>query len=146
MSVHFLSMNSLLFFTWSNTQFVRCSFVRWCWNFLAKITSYFWLLVFICIWGSNMFDPGSLTVDINWYIALINSIDSIYNLFDMPRCTYASINYNGVTLRHNIVQHKHHCFTIFYSMMFSIFFVFEQWNQMLDVCISSGIILFAIIR
>ena len=91
------------------------------------------------------------------YLALIKSIESIYNIFAITRCTYASINYNGVTLRHNLhkvhcrgtyklVRHNHQCFPIFYPMMLSIFFVFEQWNQTLDLCISSGSILCAIIR
>ena len=47
---------------------LRFSFVRWCWNSLAKLTSYFWLPVCIFIWESNLFEPGSLTVDINSYI------------------------------------------------------------------------------
>ena len=53
---------------WSNTPFLRCLFFRWCWNSLTKLISYFWLPVWICIQESNLFDPGSWTVDINWYI------------------------------------------------------------------------------
>ena len=52
--------------------------------------------------------PWELNSGHQWiYIVIINSIDSIYNLFIMTRCTYDSINYNGVTLRHN--WHKVHC-------------------------------------
>ena len=68
LSVHFISINILLFFPWSNTPLLRCYFVIWCWNYLAKLTSYFWLPVCICIWELNLFDTGSLTVDTNWYI------------------------------------------------------------------------------
>ena len=50
LSVHFLSMNIFLFLLWSKTSFLRCSFVRWCWNYWAKLTSSFWLpvCIFIC--------------------------------------------------------------------------------------------------
>ena len=88
-------------------QFLRCSFFRCCWISLAKLTFYFWLPVWLFICESNLFDPGSLNSGNKLiYIALINIIESIYNLFAMPRCTYSSINYNEVTLQHN--WHKVH--------------------------------------
>ena len=43
--------------------FVRCS-----WNSLDKLTSYFWVPVWIWIYESNILDTGSWTVDINWYM------------------------------------------------------------------------------
>ena len=39
-----------LCFPWSMNPLFRCSFVRCCWNYLAKLTSYFCLPVCICIW------------------------------------------------------------------------------------------------
>ena len=37
------------FFPDQKNHFCWCSFVRWCWNSWAKLTSYFWLPVCICI-------------------------------------------------------------------------------------------------
>ena len=58
----------VFFFPYQTHHFCQCSFVIWCWNSLAKLASSFWLPVCIYIWESNLFDPGSWTVDINWYI------------------------------------------------------------------------------
>ena len=91
------------------------------------------------------------------YVALINSIECIYKLFSMPRCTYPPINYDGVTL-HNF-WHKVQCrgISVFFGTTVSVFpfctqlccqyiFFFEQWNQMFAVWSSSSSILFAIVR
>ena len=45
-----------------------------------------------------------------------------------------------------IVQHNNNSFPILYSMMLSMIFFFEKWNQTIDVCGSSGSILFDIFR
>ena len=86
------------------TSYLRWYFVRCSWNSLAKITSYFSVPVCIWICESNMIDPGSWTLYIN---PLINRIENIYHFFPMTRCTYASINYDGVTLTH--YWHKVQC-------------------------------------
>ena len=103
-------------------------FVGKCCNSLDKLTSSFWLPVYICICESNLFDPGSWTVDINWYIyiALINSIESIYQFFAMPRCTYPSINYDVVTLRHNL--NKVYCIGT-YVLFGTTIIVFSYLNK-----------------
>ena len=43
--------------------FIRCSWSSW-----AKLTSYFSVPVCIWICELNLIDPGSWTVDINWYM------------------------------------------------------------------------------
>ena len=55
------------------------------------------------------------------YITLINGIDSIWHLFAIPRCTYALINYNWLTLRYN--WHKVYCRgkSILFSTNISVF-------------------------
>ena len=68
LSVHFLSLNIFGHLPWSMTPFCLCSLGRCFWNYLARITSLFWVLVCIYIWKSNYFEPGSWTFHINWYI------------------------------------------------------------------------------
>ena len=45
------------------------------------------------------------------YISLINSIESVYHFFAIPRLNYASISYNWVTLWHN--WHKVYCRVVY---------------------------------
>ena len=57
-----------IFFPWSTTPYLRFFYVRCCWNSLAKLTSSFWVLVWILICESNLFDPVIWTVEINRYM------------------------------------------------------------------------------
>ena len=88
-----------------------------------NIYIFFPVPVCILICESNLTDPGSWTLDINWYIyiTLINSIKSINHFFPMPRCTYTTINYNGVILWHN--WHKVQCrgTSVFFITTISVF-------------------------
>ena len=76
---HYLEHNTVcmsIFFHWiffcicpdQWHHFCECYSVRCCLNPLTKLTSFFWLPVYIFIWESNLFDPWSWTLDINWYI------------------------------------------------------------------------------
>ena len=59
---------SFLGFSWSMTTSLWYFFVRCSWNSLAKHTSYFWVPVCILICETNIFNTGSWTVYINWYM------------------------------------------------------------------------------
>ena len=68
LSVNFLLLDIFLYFPWSMTPCLRSSLDRLFWNSLARLTSFFGAQECIRICESNFFDPGSWTVDINWYI------------------------------------------------------------------------------
>ena len=55
-------------FPWSMASSLRWFFARCSWNYLDKLTSFFWVPVWIWISESNIFDPGSWKVNINWYM------------------------------------------------------------------------------
>ena len=95
LSVHFLSINIFCICPDQWHHFCKCYFVRCCWNSLVKLTSLFWLPVCICIWESNLFVPGSWTLDIiDIYIALVDGNETINHIFDIYRCTDTTISYN----------------------------------------------------
>ena len=77
----FSSYEFFLQLPWSITPFLQCYFVVCCWNYLAKLTSLFWLPVCIWICESNLLDPGSWTLDINWYIYISSTSLSPYTTY-----------------------------------------------------------------
>ena len=83
--------------TMAPSLWYSCS--RWSLNSLAKLASlYFGAIVHLNFWIKSDW-PRKLNLGHQLiYVALINSIESIYHFFAIPRCIYASINYNGVTL------------------------------------------------
>ena len=89
-------------FSWSMAPFWRCSFSRRFLNSWAKLTSLFSgasvnFNLWIKYYWSRKLNLGNQLI----YITIINSIKYINHFFTMPRCTYTSINNDGVTLWHH---------------------------------------------
>ena len=68
LSIHFILLTLYLYLSRSITSCLRCYLDDGFWNYLAILTSFFCVQECIRICESNVFSPGSLILDIDWYM------------------------------------------------------------------------------
>ena len=79
LSVHFISINSFLYFPWSMTPFLLCSLVRCCWNYWAKLTSLFYCQYTFESWNQIVLNQ---VVEHNTLIDIYSAYQ--WHLFHLP--------------------------------------------------------------
>ena len=118
---------SFFYFPWSMAPFWRCSFPDDLWIPELNLHLFSVASVHFNLWikydWSRKLNLGHQLI----YITFINGINSINHFFPMPRCTYTSINYYGVTLWHHWHQVQCRGTSVLFSTTISVFPYFTQW-------------------